>query len=374
MSAKTLEETLKKKVSFDHIKRDYYREFQEEEGIPVYTGFHFPDLRALEVKPWGRMGGLGAYVNLYGEELLGDNYLCEIPPGQSLKTQRHMHEQLVYVLSGRGATTFWTWEGGMKETFEWKEQSFFVIPANVAYQHFNGDEARPARLFAKTSLPALFQYFRSRKFIFQNDFVFEDIEKDFHSSEAKMCTSGPPDFVPTWVANFIPDVRAFDQLADFHIRGAGGKLIWFSPPGLVRLEAHMSDFPVGTYKKAHAHPPGRSIILITGKGYSILWQPGKEKEKVKIDWNPGSLFGVALNSLQGECWYHQHFNTGSEPARYLVFHVKSPTLPDKHVQIEYPEEDPEIRNLFEGELAKAGVKSKMPPECYTDPDFKWKKK
>jgi len=373
MSEKKGTEVLQKDFwSFDEVKRDPYREFQKEEGIPVYTNYHFSDLNAIEVKPWSRMGGLGAYVNLLGEEFIGGNYLCEIPPGQSLKPQKHLFEELVYVLSGRGATTFWSREGGPKGTFEWKEQSLFALPANVGYQHFNGDEKKPARLFAKTTLPVLLQYFRDREFIFENDFVFKGLEMDSYSKEAKVFDTGPPNYLKAWVANFVPDVRAFDKLVFWQERGAGGRSIFFHPPGLVRLHAHMSEFPPGTYKKAHAHPPGRSIILVNGKGYSILWQPGHEKDKKKVDWHAGSLFGVGLTDLQGECWYHQHFNSGAEPARYLVLHVKSPVLLDKHVQIEYVDEDPEIRKLFESELAKSGIKSKMAPEIYTNPKFKWK--
>jgi hypothetical protein len=53
--------------------------------------------------------------------------------------------------------------------------------------------------------------------------------------------------------------------------------------------------------------------------------------------------------------------------------LKQPVrLRDKHIQIEYTEEDPEIRKFFESELAKSGLKSKMPPQCYTDRKFKWK--
>ncbi len=366
------EQIQKDSWQLEEVVHDEYQEFQKGEGIPIYTGYCFPDLKAVEVKPWARMGGLGAYMNLYGEEFSGENYISEIPPGQSLKPQRHIYEELVYVLSGRGATTVWSREGGPKMTFEWKEQSLFALPANVGYQHFNGDETQPARIFAKTTLPVLFQYYRNKKFIFENDFNIGEIDKDFYLGEAKMYNSGPPDNLIVWVANFIPDVRAFDKMANWNARGGGGRTVLIHPPGLVRLHAHMSEFPTGTYKKAHAHPPGRSIILITGKGYSILWQPGREEEKIKIDWKPGSLFGVGLGSLQGECWWHQHFNSGSEPARYLVLHVKSPVLLDKHMQIDYVDEDPEIRRLFESELAKSGVKSKMPPQCYTDPNFKWK--
>ncbi len=372
MSNTTGEKSLNDAVLLQDVQREYYFFFNDTATTEIYTGYYFSDLRALEVKPWPRMGGLGAYVNVLGEELSGGNYVCEIPPGRSLKPQRHMYEELVHVLSGRGATTYWTHDGGPKKTFEWKEQSLFALPANIGYQHFNGDEGRPVRLFAKTTMPGVLQYFKSRKFIFENDFIFENIGQNFYSADARIYREEPPYNYIVWVANFVPDVRAFDKMTDSESRGAGGSGVRFYLPGCVRLRSHQSEFAVGTYKKAHAHPPGRSIIIITGTGFSLLWEPGKEKEKKKIDWKPGSLFGVGLTSLQGELWFHQHFNTGAEPARYLVLHVDSPTLRDKHIQTEYSDEDPEIRKLFEGELAKSGIESRMPPQCYTDRNFKWK--
>jgi hypothetical protein len=39
--------------------------------------------------------------------------------------------------------------------------------------------------------------------------------------------------------------------------------------------------------------------------------------------------------------------------------------------IEYPDEDPWIRQKFEDELGKRGLESLMPDECYTDPNYKW---
>jgi hypothetical protein len=40
-------------------------------------------------------------------------------------------------------------------------------------------------------------------------------------------------------------------------------------------------------------------------------------------------------------------------------------------QIEYPDEDPWIRQTFEAELAKRGLASRMPGEAYRDRQHQW---
>ncbi|MDO8636113.1 MAG: cupin domain-containing protein, partial [Dehalococcoidia bacterium] len=114
-----------------------YDLWQESEGIPIVRGYHIEDLKKVPVKPWSRKGGLGTFINLEGAEQADDAYICEIPPGGSLKPQKHLFEEMIVILQGRGATTIWN-EGGAKQTFEWQEGSMFSPPLNVWHQHFNG--------------------------------------------------------------------------------------------------------------------------------------------------------------------------------------------------------------------------------------------
>ncbi len=78
-------------------------------------------------------------------------------------------------------------------------------------------------------------------------------------------------------------------------------------------------------------------------------------------------------------WFHQHFNLGTEPARYLALKMKSrkhstrKSRPGGDVslklgggQIEYEDEDPEIRRLYEQELAKNSSEIRMPPVAGCD--------
>jgi hypothetical protein len=99
-----------------------------------------------------------------------------------------------------------------------------------------------------------------------------------------------------------------------------------------------------------------------------MWEEGKKRER--FDWHEWSMF------VPPAMWFHEHFNTSVEPVRFLAFHPpgmlaypgwsgegdhfigKGPN------QIEYEDEDPEIRRAFENELAKNGLKSKMRPELY----------
>jgi gentisate 1,2-dioxygenase len=136
------------------------------------------------------------------------------------------------------------------------------------------------------------------------------------------------------------------------------------------MGAHMSVFPPGLYKKAHWHGPGRVIVIPAGEGYSMLWKEGGEK--IICPWKESTVF------VPPEGWYHQHFNTGQGSARYLAlgplpqFRGKGETLQDRaDRQIEYPNEDPWIRQKFEEECVRNGTTSQMPEEAYQDCDYNW---
>lgn len=128
------------------IANTYYEEWQEKEGIPIVKGYFVVDINTLPLAPWERKGGLGTFINLAGAEFANDCYICEIPPGASLKPQRHLFEEWIYVIKGMGATSIWN-EGGAKQSFEWQEGSLFSPPLNAWHQHFNTG-SYPARYIA----------------------------------------------------------------------------------------------------------------------------------------------------------------------------------------------------------------------------------
>jgi hypothetical protein len=71
-------------------------------------------------------------------------------------------------------------------------------------------------------------------------------------------------------------------------------------------------------------------------------------------------------------WQHQHFNTGTTPARYLAFKHEGVAIRNEQGvpkawisrriggdQIDYTDEPPQVRKWFAEALAKRGLKSRM---------------
>ena len=79
-------------------------------------------------------------------------------------------------------------------------------------------------------------------------------------------------------------------------------------------KSHISEFPIGTYKKAHRHGPGAHLVLLSGTGgYSLIWTKEDRSDMIKCDWALGSMVTVPSDNC-----YHQHFNSGTTRARYLA--------------------------------------------------------
>jgi len=101
-----------------------------------------------------------------------------------------------------------------------------------------------------------------------------------------------------------------------------------------------------------------------------MWEEGKEK--VIVPWHEGSVF------VPPNMWFHQHFNLGADPARYLAFHAPAVLgVTDERIrdierdQIEYPKEDASVRQRFEGELAKRNLTTLMPDQAYKQLGYEW---
>jgi len=94
-----------------------YEQWMAREGVPIYTGYSIPDVRALDLKPWSRMGAKGAFIDLEGSEGTDGAYLCEIAPRSSTLANQFLFEEAIFVLDGEGETVLWQ-EGGPEQTIQ----------------------------------------------------------------------------------------------------------------------------------------------------------------------------------------------------------------------------------------------------------------
>ncbi|NIO11093.1 MAG: hypothetical protein GTO40_25000 [Deltaproteobacteria bacterium] len=365
------------KASF---QKTTYAKWMADEGLPVYEGYGLEDVRDVKLAPWSRLGGKGAFIQLYGM-MDGSRgmYVGEIPPGGALEPERHLYEELICIFEGNGATEIWQ-EGGKKQMFEWGPWSLFSPPMNAWHRLVNGGR-EPVRFLGTTNAPLTMNPFREPEFIFNCPYVFSSrfAGQDGYFQEGKKRYQDK--FSNVWETNFIPSLKEA-ALEAKERKGSGVKITQFEMSGNA-LIGHLSEWPAGRYHKAHYHGPGALLLGLESNGYVLIWskdlthQPyanGNGEDVVAMDWKEGSVY----SPLDG--WYHQHFNTGSQSARHLAVryggaqhgHIDMGTsarmkkgqnmtsVKEGGSLIEYEEEDPQIRRDYEERLRKVGIPCQMP--------------
>lgn len=358
-----------------------YEKWVADEGLAVHTQQLVNDIYTVGVEPWERTGTNAALLDLTADPLEGAlvnnqgtlRFVCEIPPGGTFNLERHMYEEIFYVLKGRGATSVW-YDGQPKHTFEWQSGSVFSIPLNAWHEIYNGSGDETVRLYGATNAPTAFNLYGSPEFIFDCPMTFPDrfdpTDELYFSGKASKLEDR---FMET---NFIPNVNNV-MLDRWTARGPGANMMINMANG--HFICHLSEFPAGTYKKAHTGEANRkkaglvsdvAYLFLSGEGYDLQWpegtypSPGTEWEQ--LDYKAGTLLSPGGG-------YHQHFNCSAEPIRYLVLRYGNPRFAGyvgtryKETggpQIQFKAEDPAIRTHFEQELGKRGASSNM--EGYTD--------
>lgn len=338
-----------------HWAIDGYEEWLAHEDVLVAGGLAV-DLMGVETKLWPRLGVPASFVHLDARGDFCSMFVAAIPPGGRTEEMHHLAEAVVYVLDGRGSTTMQV--GDRQHSFEWAKGTLFAIPPDATYRHYNASGQQPARLAHVTNLPMLMKLFRDEDFVFGARHSFAGRLSESGAYEGKGTFVEIREHRHQWVTNLVPDLLTFDQMRLSPGRGRGSSNIMFILADGT-LHAHMSEIPAGDYKKAHHHDEGFHIFQLSGEGYSLYWNDAEPR--TRVDWT----YGLAHSPSSG--MWHQHFNVSDEPARYIAIAFGSQRYPflrskmeglkrdyrrPQSYQIEYADEDPEIRRLFDAERAR----------------------
>jgi hypothetical protein len=135
-----------------NVYQSPYELYKESEGLPTLRGLGVPSLLELELTPWNSRGGSGVFINLEGTGGFNDTYVCEIPPGKSLNPIRHIYEETLFILKGRGATTVW-----LEEDKFWAAVVEMDMPLTVHVQFSQSRDSGTARVFQYPIEPEPYQ-------------------------------------------------------------------------------------------------------------------------------------------------------------------------------------------------------------------------
>ena len=355
----------------------YYERWMRREGVPVVEGFGVTDVRRLQLKHWKRLGCDGAYLQFRGLEGITGVYVGRLAPGLSTEPERHLYEKIIYILQGEGVAEIQQ-RDRVPQTFQWQTGSLFSPPMNALHRLINYSSA-PALFLAVTTAPMALDHYHNEQFIFNSDFSFNDRYDGesgyFEAGNERYLAANNRQWI--WETNFIPDARKAHIDAQEQ-KGTGVNITQFEISNNI-LIGHLAEWPVGRYHKAHFHGGGAVLVVLRSQGYSLMWpnhlgtrpyESGLDDQVVRVDWEPGSVFSPPTN------WFHQHFNTGPEPALQLALRCGSQKFPlgirvgairagvytsvkQGGTLIEYDDEDPSIRQTYEAELARKGIEPDM---------------
>jgi mannose-6-phosphate isomerase-like protein (cupin superfamily) len=371
---------------FGRVKMPYDR-FMEAEGIPIFRDIGVSRVQDLPRSPWKRKGGKGTYIQLYGTEGRWGCFVVEVPGAGALEPERHMFEEIYFVIEGRGSTEVWLDGESRRHVFEWQPGSLFSIPMNAWFRIVNASSA-PALLLGGNTAPNVMNVLNNVDAVFKNPFQFRDRfsgAADFYKPNDDI-EPDPVRGLAMRRTNFIPDIVNCELPLDNR-----------RSPGYRRIEPFMTQNSFylwigqhenGRYSKAHAHHSSAVLICIKGKGYTYTWpesaginpwKNGNADQVKRVDYEPVGMVTAAPGGLN---WYHQHFGASREPLRLTAWYGpnavgRTPGVPGEKLTdygaidideggtaIPYSMEDPFLRAEYEATLRANGLKSRMDPHWY----------
>ncbi len=130
---------------------DPYVAWAAKEGVPITEDFGV-DLLKVPTAPWPRFGVDGGIVHLKGRGDFVSIFVLDLTPGAKTAPQKHLFEEVVYVLVRPRHRPRSKRSDGRKHSFEWGPKSLFALPLNARYQHFNASGRERARLASTNNL------------------------------------------------------------------------------------------------------------------------------------------------------------------------------------------------------------------------------
>ena len=353
--------------------------------VPIHRGaIGFYDIRDLTLASWQRMGARGAFIELNGCGGLQGMYVIEVPGAGAITPEKHLYEEVFYVLEGRGTTEVWGGDGDEPPRLRVGTSSVFTAPLNTWHRIVNATN-EPALILVATNAPPVMELYDDLDFVFGAPHVFSnryDGRTDYFEAWKELGI----DEVTGRAINagaIVPDVVTCEVPHSVVTRRRASTLL--HSPWWKRLPRTRGGVP-GRAVFEDACPrgwPGPGLSSRAGL-HSHVAEVGRHDPVGGRQGPPGSATGLqagwsCVSRPGGADWFHAHFATTKEPFRVMAWlggYPRRVGLPGSEVvsrnidikeggnTIEYRDEDPQIRKMFQEQLAKEGAAFDMPEEVY----------
>ena len=231
-----------------------------------------------------------------------DLTLVEIPPGGRSQPDKHLFEEMIYIVAGEGYTTMWVGSEEQPKRYQWSAGDLISPSLNAWHQHFNSSSTESVRFISLTTEPLTNNLFHDPEFVSSSDYVFED---HWHKGVNQQAEYIFPDVKDGRNNIDMRSGHLFSDLPHRKMKQRRSNVLGINTrPSGDFAGNQILELSIREYHDAERHPsvyPRETIIVIlAGEGSTIL-QKRDEMER-RIDWQAGDLFIVEAN---------EHFDNGS---------------------------------------------------------------
>jgi quercetin dioxygenase-like cupin family protein len=221
-----------------------------------------------------------------------DLTLVEIPPGGRTPPDRHLAEEVIYIVSGEGYTSMWMRDGDKPQRYEWKAGDLLSPSLYAWHQHFNTSTDTPARYISMTSTPLTRNLFHNEEFVTASGFMFED---RWQIGVTRQPAYKRPDNIDMVAGHFLPDLpgrklQGKEGSLGITIRTTGDMAGNRILQTLVR--EYQGDDPLLPLD-GHTHPWEVAYLALEGEGTTLL--KNGDKPARLVNWEKGDLYIVEAN-------------------------------------------------------------------------------
>ena len=161
---------------------------------------------------------------------------------------------------------------------------------------------------AGLSVPALFSSLTESRAAAApppHDLWEQDVKRETLEKKTAFTKWAELEGIPIYTGYTVANLRE-TKLGQWNRLGVDGAIVYLDGDGGL-VSGYLAEMAPGKKTARERHMYEEHMIVLSGSGETRVWVDGKPKVTAK--WKAGTLFSVPMNT------WHEHVNTGSEPAR-----------------------------------------------------------